>query len=135
MNKLQRAIFPNPKRDFKGKRWIKILLRTLHLIGVAGVGGGVLLNVDFASWSTYLHLTLITGFIYLALEIWTNGIFMIQLRGLSILLKFVLLFGLYLYPDSGKIILLIIILSSIISHAPGNIRYFSIFHGRRIDSL
>ena len=135
VNKLQRVVFPNPKRDFKGKRWLKISLRTLHLIGVAGVGGGVLLNVDFASWSTYLQLTLITGAVYLALELWTNGIFIIQLRGLSILLKFILLYGLYLYPDSGKIILLIIILSSVISHAPGNVRYFSIFHGRRIDSL
>jgi len=135
VSSLYRVIFPNPKRDFKGKRWLKIVLRTIHLIGVAGVGGGVLLNVDIASWMIYLQLTLISGFTYLALELWTNGIFIIQLRGFSIILKLLLLYGLYLYPDSSKIILAIIIISSVISHAPGNVRYFSIFHGKRLDNL
>ena len=135
MNTFLRVIFPNPKRDFKGKRWVKISLRTLHLIGVAGVGGGVLLGVGIADWRNYLHLTLISGFAYLMLEMWTNGIFFIQLRGLTIFIKLVLLYYLYNNPDSAGVILAIIILSSVISHAPGNVRYYSIFHGRRVDVI
>jgi len=29
------------------KRWIKISLRTLHLLAVAGIGGGVLFGLEF----------------------------------------------------------------------------------------
>lgn len=136
LNKIIRIIFPNPKRDFRGKRWLKILLRTLHLIGIAGVGGGILLNIEPTLWSIYLQLTIFSGCAYLLLEFWTNGIFLLQLRGLSILLKLGLLYGMYIWPDYAiTILILIIIISSVISHAPGNLRYYSIFHRRRVDTL
>ena len=33
-------LFPAESRQFYGQRWLNILLRSVHLLGVAGVGGG-----------------------------------------------------------------------------------------------
>jgi hypothetical protein len=135
MNKSLQLFCPARPRDFKGKRWLKIVLRTLHLLGVAGVSGGILLNVPITSWAGYLHITLFSGIAFLVLELWTNAIFLIQLRGLIIAIKLLLLTLLYSYPQYSSIVLVVIILSSIVSHAPGNFRYFSLLHGRRVDAL
>lgn len=135
MKKFTRVLFPSIQRDFFGKRWLKITLRTLHLIGVAGVAGGILLDVPAASWQMYLLITVLSGVGFILLELWSNAIFIIQLRGLIIFVKLALLFYLYIEPQQSVIVLLVIVLSSVVSHAPGNFRYFSLFHGRRIDSL
>lgn len=42
------------------KRWTKISLRTIHLPGVAGVGGGVFFGLDKAVWLGYWWLALIS---------------------------------------------------------------------------
>lgn len=34
-------LFPAESRQFYGQRWLNILLRSVHLLGVAGVGGGI----------------------------------------------------------------------------------------------
>lgn len=135
MNKHLRLIFPPRPRDFYGKRWLKITLRTLHLLGVAGVSGGILLQVPTASWIGYLHLTVLSGSAYLLLELWSNAILLIQLRGLCVVIKLLLLAILYSKPQYGSLIIVVIILSSVVSHAPGNFRYYSPFHRRRIDAL
>lgn len=116
-------------------RWLKITLRTFHLIGVAGVSGGILLNVPFESWLVYLLITLISGVAYVAVELWSNTVFLIQLRGLLLTIKLVLLGVLLYQPQWSEIILIVIVLSSVVSHAPGNFRYFSVLHGRRVDRL
>ena len=37
---LKQLLFPAESRFLPGQRWVNILLRTLHLIGIAGLGGG-----------------------------------------------------------------------------------------------
>lgn len=135
MNTWLRFFCPLQNRDFPGKRWVKIALRTVHLIGVAGVGGGVLMAQPLESWQAYLHLTLTSGFCYLLLELWTNAIMLIQIRGLVVMVKLALLCALLYAPDQAYWLVLIIVLSSVVSHAPGKVRYFSVLHGRRVESL
>ena len=36
---------------------------------------------------------------------------------------------------AAYILVVIVILSGLMAHAPGDVRYFSIFHGRRVESL
>lgn len=72
----------------------------------------------------------------IAVELWSNGVWLIQVRGLAIMLKIVLLTLLLVTEEWAQpIIICIIILSGVVSHAPGDVRYYSPFHGRRIDSL
>lgn len=129
-------LFPHQSRTFPGKRWFNISLRTLHLIGVAGLGGAWLYDAPRELWQPYLWLSLGSGFAMVALSLFSNGVWLLQLRGLLILFKLVLL-GLMLWWPTFNLPLgmVVIVLSSVIAHAPGNVRYYSLWHGRRIEHL
>lgn len=135
-NKYFRALFPNYNRGFIGKRWIRIILRSLHLVGLIGIGGVYFSQQPQTLWLAYIYLTLVTGTILMLIEIWTNAIWLIQLRGITILIKLLLLVLLaHTVTWQNELLICIIFISGIIAHAPANIRYFSIIHGKRIDSL
>ncbi len=134
--KLNALIFPRESRHFPGKRWTNILLRTLHLIGLAGLGAGFLYPDGSDAWRVYWLLTLYSGFGLMGISIWSNGIWMVQLRGQAILLKILLLFLIPIWPETQfGLFLVVIVISGLIAHAPANVRYHSLFHGRRVESL
>lgn len=129
-------IFPADSRSFPGMRWLNIALRTLHLIGIAGLGGAYLYPAETAAWAPYLWLTLLSGFSLMGVSLYCNGIWLLQLRGLAILLKLLLLLLLVAMPQlSLPFIIVIIVLSGVVAHAPGNLRYYSPWHRRRIEHL
>lgn len=130
----QTFLIPRESRSFTGMRWANITLRTLHLIGVAGLGGAYLYAAPHGSWAPYLWLTLFSGVALVCISLYASAIWLLQLRGQVILVKLILL-GLMLWQPGFNLPLgvLVIALSSVIAHAPGNLRYYSIWHGRRID--
>ena len=129
-------LFPAQSRFLPGHRWINITLRTLHLVGMAGLGAGFLYAGLDENWLPYLYLTCLSGLLLMLLSIWSNGIWLIQLRGQLILLKLLLLVAVVLLPELKlELFVLVIALSSVVSHAPGDIRYYSLFHRRRIETL
>ena len=118
------------------KRWIKISLRTLHLISVAGVGGGILFGLEQSLWVSYWWLALVSGALMIAIDVIPNPVWVVQVRGLVILLKLILLAFLGSEPSIDRLLLIIIIvMSAVISHAPGNLRYYSIYHRKVISSV
>ena len=134
--KITKTLFPLENKTFKYKRWVKISLRTLHLIGVAGVGAGVFFHVPHYQWQGFFILISLSGILLILLEVWGNGIWLIQLRGVFLYIKIIFLLCIPLLPAYESIILIIVIgLASIISHAPGDVRYFSVIHGKRMDTL
>ena len=134
--KISRILFPRDDSASSVKRWANITLRTIHLIGVAGVGGGFLYQAPKTVWLPYLALSIVSGFGIICLDIWNNRVWLIQLRGIAILIKLILLLCVLLFKKYEALMLVIVIvISGIIAHAPGDVRYFSIFHGRRIDDL
>ena len=133
---VNRIFIPRQTRSFTGKRWVFITLRTLHLIGVAGLGGGFLYDVPQSVWMPYLQLTIASGSAILLLEIWSNGIYFIQLRGFSTVVKLLVLLSIPLLDGyEFPLFLFIIVISGVMSHAPAYVRYYSVFHRRRIDEL
>ena len=111
-------------------------MRTLHLIGTAGVGGGFLYGSPREAWIPYLILTVISGFGIFLIEVWTNGIWIIQIRGVAVLIKLALLSCLHFYqPWATPALVLSIVISGLISHAPGDVRYYSIFHRKKLYEL
>jgi len=133
---LRSWLFPAESRFFAGQRWINIALRTLHLLGIAGLGAGFLYAGVDESWRGYLTLTLFSGLGLSLLFFWSNGIWLIQLRGQLILLKILLLAAIPLWPAAGPpLFVTVILISGLISHAPADLRYFSLFHGRRIERI
>ena len=136
MGKRMSLFFPPAKRLFPGQRWVKIALRTFHLIGMCGLGGGLFLPFPPSLLTPSMTLLVATGTAMVAVELWSNGVWLIQVRGLAIMMKIVLLMLIFVTKEWAEPLLLsIIVLSGVISHAPGDVRYYSLFHGRRIDSL
>ena len=117
------------------KRWTKISLRTLHLLAVAGVGGGILFGLEKDLWINYWWLALVSGVLMMAIDIVSNPVWIVQVRGLVIFLKLILLAFLGSNPSlDGLLLAVIIIMSGIISHAPGQLRYYSLYHRKVISS-
>ena len=117
------------------KRWTKISLRTLHLLAVAGVGGGVLFGLDKGLWINYWWLAMASGILMILIDWISNPVWIIQIRGLVIILKLALLLLLGFNTNWDSMLLLfIIIISAVISHAPGNVRYYSLYHRKVISS-
>jgi len=117
------------------KRWTKISLRTLHLLSVAGVGGGIFFGLEQAVWLNYWWLAMVSGGLMMLIDIISNPVWIVQVRGLAIFLKLILLVFLGNWPSlDGLLLAVIIIISGIISHAPSNLRYYSIYHRRVISS-
>lgn len=123
-------LFPIDKRDFPGRRWLSITLRTLHLIGIAGLAGAYLFHLPESQWMPYLWLAVLSGFLMAAMAIYVDGIWLLQLRGQAIFLKLLLLSTVFWLFDEPQamIYLLVIILSGVVSHAPGKVRYYSLWH-------
>jgi len=117
-------------------RWLKITIRTMHLTGIAGMSAmffSTPVNYDYYPFAILLYSS---GLLLMTLEIWSNGVWLIQLRGIAIYLKLIILSFLYICPGHGTLMMtLLIVISGIISHAPADVRYYSIVHGRRISSL
>ena len=117
------------------KRWSKISLRTLHLLGVTGVGGGVLFALDKHLWLNYWWLALASGGLMTLMDVVANPVWVVQVRGLVIMAKLVLLVFLGTQSDWDRLLLAtVIIISVVISHAPGKLRYYSLYHRQVINS-
>ena len=122
-------IIPN----FTGKRWLKLSLRTFHLIGFAGVFASFIAD---SPQIAYWLITIVSGVGLLVLEAFSNLIWFIQVRGLVMYVKFLLLGLVFIYPQyAWHLFIGMIILSGVISHAPSSVRYYSIFHGKKITSV
>ncbi len=129
-------LFPRESRHVPAQRWCNITLRSLHLLGIAGLGGGFLYGLPLALWEPYLWLAVAAGSALALLQIWSNGIWLLQVRGMAIVFKLVLLAAAaWGGAPRPSILVAVIAISGVIAHAPGNVRYFSPWHRRRVDSL
>lgn len=119
--------------NFIGKRWLKVTLRSIHLVGVALVFVSVISgSQDKASWA----IAMISGVGLFILEAFSNLLWFIQLRSLVLYLKFMLLYAVFTYPNyAWHCMITMIFLSGIVSHAPSSFRYYSFIHGKKIASV
>jgi len=114
------------------RRLFKVIVRSLHLVGIAGVFGNAMTHT---SESVYISLAIISGIVLVILEAYSGWIWFVQLRGVSLYLKLLILLYLHLYPEfSIPCLIAVIVISGFMSHAPNWIRYFSLQHGRVIHS-
>jgi hypothetical protein len=112
-------------------RWISISMRTIHLLGVAGVGGAFLYQAPFEVWQPYLTLLIVSGATMLSLEVWSNPQCLFQLRGVATLLKIGILAVAIFAGMEAYFLIAIIAISGIISHAPGRVRYYPVLRVAR----
>lgn len=123
------SLIPN----FVGKRWLKISLRTVHLLGFAGVFASILTS---SNQDVYWGIMIVSGLGLLSLEALSNFVWFVQIRALAMYVKLALLSCVFLYEQyAWHCLVAIIIISGLISHAPSSVRYYSFIHRRKITSL
>jgi len=119
-----------------GQRWLNVLFRTSHLVGLGGLGAGFLYPEVGLEWLNYLYLTVLSGLGLTIISIYSNGIWLIQLRGQIVFIKLFLMAMIPYVPSFGaEIFITVIVLSGWIAHAPARVRYYSIYHRRRVENL
>ncbi|MGL4713052.1 MAG: hypothetical protein ACRCWP_11015 [Shewanella sp.] len=123
------------EKRFWFQRLSKTSLRALHVLGIIGVGGGILLNVDKWLWLNYWYLAMTTGSILMLWEIVRDWRWLIQLKGVLTLVKVGLL-ALFVPLANYKpeLLIAIVFLSVIVTHGPAGLRHYSIVHRRQIEA-
>ncbi len=123
MTDLRRLLWPEKARSFPGERWINIGLRSLHLVGVAGIGGGFLFDLAPGVWLPFWYLTLGSGLGLAGLYLWGTFAWLVQVKGLAVMLKLVLLAAALRLPAwRAELFVLMILISGVVAHASGAVR-------------
>ena len=73
---INRVLFPEGNRSFPGKRWMRIVLRSLHLCGACGVVGGVFFDAPVAQLAYFYMATMLSGLCLALIDVFTNGIWL-----------------------------------------------------------
>jgi hypothetical protein len=110
-----------PKRDFPGRRWINISLRAVHLVGVVLLGAALIGGTSQLSAGL---LVLLSGGVIFAIDVWCKPSHLGEIAGMTILLKLLLVLFMLLVPAYAMATFwLLLVLSSLVSHAPGDFRH------------
>ena len=118
--------------DNTPRRLTKVIVRTIHLVAIAGFFG----NAMTGSYETiYITMTIVSGAVLTLMEASSGWVWFVQLRGVSLYLKLLILLLIHMYPNATiPGLIAVIALSGFISHAPSWIRYFSLQHWQVVHS-
>ncbi|HKI98472.1 MAG TPA: hypothetical protein VKB51_08385 [bacterium] len=127
----QTLLFPKPKRDFPYQRWVRISVRTWHLLSMGILLGGTAHGLALSDQPLGLWMTFGSGLVFVALELYGSCVWLLQLKGWAVIAKLLLL-GAAVASTGTSLPYLIaaVVIGGISSHMPGKYRYFSPFHGR-----
>ncbi len=123
---IRRALFPDPPREFAGRRGVKIVLRAVHVLCVSLFTGAVAFqDAGAPARSFWLWAAVASGSLMLLLDLHETAAFLLQVRGLVVTAKILSLGLLHLLSDAQAVGLLgaVIVVSVLSSHAPGSIRH------------
>ncbi len=121
--RLLRLLFPAKPRSFVGQRWGNILLRSLHLVGIAGIAGGFLHGLPEVLWEGFWQLCLFSGVGLMLIYTAASAEWLLQLRGMTVLLKLILIVLATHWAELRvELFITVIVLSGLIAHAPGTVR-------------
>ena len=112
-------------RDFPGRRAINLGLRSLHLASIVLLGAALLGAGDIAlgAW-----LTLVSGAGMFAGDVWANPAHLREIAGCGVVLKLLLVAVMATQPAFAlPIFWSILVLSALLSHAPGALRHRRVF--------
>ena len=120
-----------PSRHFPGQRWVRISLRSAHLLFMGLLLGGVAQGVPLAQLPEAYWGTIITGGVFALLDFYNTFVWIYQIKGWVVMLKIGLMAAAGSAGDHALLFLgMAVILGGISSHMPGNLRYYSILHRR-----
>ena len=112
-------------RDFPGKRWLNLGLRTVHIAGIVLLGASLLGGTDSSQGAI---IAFVSGLGMFASDTWANPVQLREVAGFGVLVKLGLVAGMVLQPSQAmNIFWLILVISTLLSHAPGALRHRQLF--------
>jgi len=119
------ALFPDPPRSFRGRRWAKIGLRAVHVLCAAIATGAYVLAGGDPAW---LWAAVGTGVLLLLLDLHESAAFLLEVRGLIVLGKVTVIAFWPLYAGAaGWVLPALVVVSVVSSHAPASFRHRLVF--------
>jgi hypothetical protein len=123
-----RLLIPAEPRSYRGQRWVKMTARAVHVIPSGVYLGSFVFDVEPAVRWPWFLATLLSGLLIVCLDLCESGAFLLQLRGLVVVLKLPVLALVPAFGGAGIWVLAAIAFVSVISsHASSGFRYYLIW--------
>jgi len=120
------------KRHLRGSRSLRIALRTAHILGFSVLFGGHWFDLPREALTPWLYWTIFSGIGITALEIYAGFDWFLQLAGVMVLGKLIILSLIPLFWEQRLALLsLVMIIGSVGSHMPGSLRHFRLIPIRK----
>ena len=128
-----RILVPREPRRYPGQRWAKMIARAAHVILSGIYLGALVFHVESAARLPWFQAAMLSGLLMFCLDLYESGGFLLQLRGLVLAGKLLLLAFLPSFGAAGVWVISVVAFISVISsHASANFRYFLIWGRGRI---
>ncbi|MHC4852333.1 MAG: hypothetical protein ACYTF5_09960 [Planctomycetota bacterium] len=125
IEKLGALLFPEEPRPLPGRRGLKILFRAVHVLFAGVLMGSYVFDVEAAQRAHWFSGTVVSGLLILLLDLHETGAFLLQVRGMVVLGKLLVLFPLPWFAGwEAEVLGLLVLISVLSSHAPSGFRYF-----------
>jgi hypothetical protein len=132
LGRLARRLLAEP-RTVPQMRALRTGLRTAHVAAFAALYGGHVYGVGAERLVPALIATVATGGAFLALEVWSAPVWLVQIRGVAALVKIALVASVAALWDWRIFLLtLVMVIGVVASHMPGRYRYYSLLHWREV---
>jgi hypothetical protein len=123
-----RFLIPQEPRRYTGQRWVKMMARSAHVVLSGIYLGALVFDVDPTTRLPWFFATLLSGLLMICLDLYESGAFLLQLRGLVVAVKLILLAFLPSFGAAGVWVIAAVAFFSVISsHASSGVRYFLIW--------
>ena len=111
-------------RDFPGRRWLIVVLRAVHLVGLVGTGAALLGTAPLDAQMPFVMALMLSGMAMLAVDILAAPAYLAEVAGGAILLKLALLAWLVLDPPRQlPLFWTVLVFSAVVAHAPAWVRH------------
>ncbi|MCA8959713.1 MAG: hypothetical protein KDC38_04345 [Planctomycetes bacterium] len=87
------GLFPRPARDFPGRRLLRLLLRSIHIVAAALFTGSIAFDQPTNLVEGWAWGTAATGFVLFGTDLWASCAVLLEVRGVVVASKTLLLGG------------------------------------------
>jgi hypothetical protein len=131
MASLRALLFPDPRRHLPHSRWLNIGARTVHLAATGILLGGHVFGAASSVLMPLLWVAIVTGGVMIAVELYPTAHWAHQVCALVVFLKLAVLCLIpFMWDHRVPLLLVVVALAGVGSHAPRRVRHYSLWYRR-----
>jgi len=117
------------------RRLVRTGLRTAHLLAFGAYYGGHVFDVAPDRLLPALVAAVGTGSLFMAFEVWSAPVWLVQVRGVATYAKIALVLAAGLFWEHRVALLTVVVaIGAVTSHMPGRYRYYSLRDRRIVET-